>query len=97
MSKEIKAKYPSGPAYEAMIKEFSFPTEHLDFNTLHPIYKRYLVAAYDLQEIWGHYAAENVSGGKARELSSVAIHNCVQANSRKIWDEGPTIRVPVKV
>ena len=86
-----------GPAAEALIKEFAFPTEHLDMNSLHLIYKRHVSVTWDMQETWGHYAVDNISSSKTRELSSVAIHKHLQEINSGFWDAGPDLEVLSKM
>lgn len=93
----ITLRKSPGPAVESLIKEFAFPTENPDMNNLHPIHKRHVSVTWDMQEIWGHYSVDNISSGKARELSSVAIYKHLQEMNSGFWDGGPDLEVLSKM
>lgn len=84
---EAKSEIPE------VVTKFAFDVEHMDLNTLHPIYKRHLSACWDLQQVWGTYANANISSGKARELTSVVIDRHIKDLGHDFWEGGPVMSV----
>ena len=50
---------------------------------LNPIYEKHLPAAWIIQNIWGHAAMENISLGKARELTTAVIEEHINNLKQK--------------
>jgi hypothetical protein len=50
---------------------------------LHPIYDKHLPAAWIIQDIWGHVENENISLGKARELTTAVIEKHINKLNNK--------------
>jgi hypothetical protein len=64
---ELQEKYGWKESLEELTKRLSGEAK------LHPIYHKHLPASWIIEDIWGHVANENMSLGKARELTTAVI------------------------
>lgn len=51
---------------------------------LHPVYEKHLPLCWEIQSIYGHVMNENMSLGKARQLTAFAIENHLKTISNDI-------------
>lgn len=64
---EILNKYDFVESYDESIKRITSDSP------LHPVYKKWLGATFDIQDIWGYVEVGLISLSKARELTASVI------------------------
>ncbi len=73
---------------EELFEKYDFKESKEEFlsrlNDLHPVYKRHLSAAWVIQSVWGHASMENISLGKAREMTASIIEEHLENFIKKI-------------